>query len=214
VNPLVSWIWLGCCVLIGGSILCMWPQFVPEESRAWAYGRTLAGVATSVSVGLLLALLPAPAYAQAGMDNMHTGTIRIDNDFERDVFGSLRCTCGCAIDTLATCSCGYAEAAREEIRKEVAAGMKKEAILLAYQQANGQNMLSVPANVGALKTIYAVPLVAILGGAVGLGFTVRRWRARGVARAAASAVAEKAAPVAKRDEYDARLDDELKDLDG
>ncbi len=92
--------------------------------------------------------------------------------------------------------------------------MKKEAILLAYQEANGQNMLSVPANVGALRTIYAVPLVAIFGGAVGLGFTVRRWRARGVARAAASAVAEKAAPVARRDEYDTRLDDELKDLDG
>jgi len=214
VNPLVSWIWIGCVVLIFGSFVCLWPQLLPEESRVWAYARGFASVATSVSVGLLLALLPAPALAQAGMDDMHSHTVRIDNDLERDIFGSLRCTCGCPRDLLSTCACESAEAAREEIRKQMKEGMTKEQILLGYEKANGLASLAVPPNAGALRTIYAVPLVAILGGAVGLGLTVRRWRARGAARAAVTSVTEEAATAAKLDEYDARLDEELKELDG
>jgi hypothetical protein len=53
-----------------------------------------------------------------------------------------------------------------------------------------------------------------------MGFAVRRWQARGAARNAAAlpliatATASAEAGAAKRDDYDARLDDELKDLDG
>jgi cytochrome c-type biogenesis protein CcmF len=211
VNPLVSWIWIGCVVLVLGSIVAMWPQFVPEESRAWAYGRSFAAVATSVSIGLLLALLPAPAYAQAGMDNMHSHTVRIDNDTERGVFGSLQCLCGCR-ESLATCACGEADDIREELRHQIAAGETKEQIVLAYQAAHGTSALAVPPNAGAMRAIYAVPLVAFFGGAVGLGLTVRRWRDRGN-RHAVKAVAVPGVPAA-HDEYDARLDDELKDIDG
>jgi len=211
VNPLVTWIWVGCMVLVLGSIVCMWPQFAPEESRAWAWGRSFAAVATSVSVGLLLALLPAPAYAQAGMDNMHSHTVRIDNPLEREVFGSLQCLCGCR-ESLATCACGEADDIREQIRHELAAKRTKEEIVLAYQAAHGTSALAVPPNAGAMRAIYAVPLVAFFGGAVGLGITVRRWRDRG-SRTSATAAAAPPVPTV-RDEYDARLDDELKDIDG
>jgi cytochrome c-type biogenesis protein CcmF len=218
VNPLVSWIWFGCLMLIFGSVVCLWPQVVPEESRAFAFARGLAGVATSVSIGLLIAMMPSPAYAQAGMDDMHSGTIRIDNDHERDIFGSLRCMCGCARDTLATCNCGaFAEPAREEIRRQISEGMTKEQILLQYTAIHGTDALSVPLNAGALRAIYAVPLVAFLGGAVGLGVAVRRWQARGTHRnpklpATGAPTAGQVAP--KGDDYDARLDDELRNLDG
>jgi cytochrome c-type biogenesis protein CcmF len=217
VNPLVSWIWFGCIVLIFGSVVCMWPQLAPDESRVWAFARGFAGVATSVSIGLLIALLPAPAYAQTGMDDMHSGTIRIDNDHEKDIFGSLRCTCGCSLDTLATCSCSYAEAAREQIRADIAKGLAKDQILLAYTAAHGREFLSVPENSGAMRAIYAVPLVAFFGGAVGLGVTVRRWQARSALRNARPPSGGPPAVVAaatKADDYDARLDDELRDLDG
>ena len=214
VNPLVSWIWFGCVVLIFGSVVCMWPQLAPDESRVWAFGRAFAGVATSVALGLLLALMPAPAYAQSGMDDMHSHTIRIDNEHERDIFGSLRCMCGCPRDLLSTCSCESAEAAREQIRREISAGMTKEQILLGYQKVHGTSALAVPPDTGALRAIYAVPLVAFLGGAVGLGLTVRRWQARSASRNAKALRSDTLAVPAKRDEYDARLDDELKDLDG
>jgi cytochrome c-type biogenesis protein CcmF len=217
VNPLVSWIWFGCVVLIFGSVVCMWPQVAPDESRAWAFARGFAGVATSVSLGLVLALLPAPAYAQ-GMDDMHSGTIRIDNEHERDIFGSLRCMCGCPRDLLSTCNCSsFAEPARQEIRRQIADGMTKEQILFAYQAAHGVESLAVPPNEGALRAIYAVPLVAFFGGAVGLGVTVRRWQARSASRnAKAKGVGGAGSPPAatKPDDYDARLDEELKDLDG
>ena len=63
VNPLVSLIWLGCMILIGGSIICMWPQLEPSESRAWAYARSGAAVAASLSVGIIIAMTPARAFA-------------------------------------------------------------------------------------------------------------------------------------------------------
>ena len=96
----------------------------------------------------------------------------------------------------------------------MADGLNKVQILLAYQKANGIESLAVPPNTGALRAIYAVPLVAILGGAVGLGFTVRRWRASGARKRAEAAVDRGKAPLPARDEYDARLDRELEDLDG
>jgi cytochrome c-type biogenesis protein CcmF len=218
VNPLVSWIWFGAMVLIFGSVVCMWPQIVPEESRAWAYGRAFAGVSASVSLGLLLAFLPAPAYAQAGMDDMHSGTIRIDNEHERDIFSSLRCMCGCPRDLLSTCNCSaFAEPARQEIRRQIADGMTKEQILHSYQAAHGTESLAVPPNEGALRAIYAVPLVAFFGGAVGLGVTVRRWQLRSAQKhpkAAFETSGAKVPPTGARDEYDRRLDEELRDLDG
>ncbi len=218
VNPLVSWIWFGCVVLIFGSVVCMWPQIVPEESRAWAFARGFAGVATSVCLGLVLALLPAPAYAQAsgmaGMDDMHSGTIRIDNEHERDIFNSLHCMCGCPRDLLSTCNCtAFAEPARQEIRRQIADGMTKDQILMQYRARYGTEALAVPPDTGALRAIYAVPLVALLGGAVGLGITVRKWQARSAQRHAKPA-GTPVVPAAKPDDYDARLDDELRDLDG
>jgi len=214
VNPLVSWIWFGCVVLICGSVVCMWPQLVPDESRVWAFARGFAGVATSVTLGLVLALLPAPAAAQAGMDSMHSHTIRIDNDHERDIFGSLRCMCGSCQDLLATCACGEADEARERVRKQMADGMTKEQILLSYRETFGIAALAVPPNEGALRAIYAVPLVAFLGGAIGIGFAVRRWQARSAKRTAAALEQKTGSGAVKRDDYDTRLDDELRDLDG
>ena len=144
VNPLVSWIWFGCIVLIFGSVVCMWPEVVPDESRAWAFGRSFAGIATSVSVGLLLALLPAPAYAQAGMENMHSGTIRIDNEHERDIFSSLRCMCGCPRDLLSTCTCDTrAKPRAKRSAAQIAAGDDEgRRSSLAYQQLSTASPLS------------------------------------------------------------------------
>jgi hypothetical protein len=62
----VSFIWFGCMVLIFGSIVCMWPQLEAKESRAWSFSRTGAAVATSLTLGVAIALWPAPASATGG----------------------------------------------------------------------------------------------------------------------------------------------------
>jgi cytochrome c-type biogenesis protein CcmF len=211
VNPLVSYIWLGCLVLIAGSVLCMWPQLAPQESRAWAVVRGAAGAATSIILAIVLAAMPAPAWGQ-GTSSLHSGTVKINNDVERDVFSKLRCMCGtCERLELSTCACGWADDMRERIREKLARGEIKDKIIADYKAEFGSDALSVPPNTGAFRTIYAFPLAAIVAGGVGLAVVLRRWRS------AKKDDEKKGAPGTakeRRDDYDARLDDELKDLDG
>ncbi len=209
VNPLVSWIWLGCLVLILGSVVCMWPQLEPSESRVWAGARGMAATGASVIVGIMLAATPS-ARAQGMLQDMH-GFVRIENDQERSIFGALQCVCGCR-DQLSTCSCENADEAREKIREKMRAGESKDAIIAEYEAEHGIERLSVPPNRGVLKAIWIVPVVGIALGAFGLAGMMRRWRrAGGVAKEAAKA--KSAASALPGDAYDARLDDELKGLD-
>jgi cytochrome c-type biogenesis protein CcmF len=55
VNPLVTWIWIGCVILILGSAVCLWPELTAQESPVWAGGRMLAGVAATAVLGITLA---------------------------------------------------------------------------------------------------------------------------------------------------------------
>src|SRR5262249_12045987 len=139
VNPLVVWIWFGCFVLVLGSVVCMWPQLAPEESRAWAFARGSAAIAASITMGIIIAALPAPAWAQ-GTSSSHAGIVEIHSEKERDVFNSLRCMCGgCERLPISTCNCGDFAAERDEIRRQIESGMSKDAILAAYQAKWGQD---------------------------------------------------------------------------
>ncbi len=213
VNPLVSFIWFGCMVLIFGSVVCMWPQLQPQESRAWGFSRGSGAVATSVLLGLVLALFPAKALAQGETaSSSHAGSVEIRDDNERHIFSSLRCMCGtCARDLLSTCACNAphgADEARAEIRAKIARGETAEQIIAEYQAVWGSESLAIPPNSGAMRAIYAVPIVAIFGGAIGLGFTIMRWRGRSNANAPDATKGP-----ATRDAYDEKLDRELEDLD-
>jgi cytochrome c-type biogenesis protein CcmF len=214
INPLVVWIWFGCLVLIGGSVICLWPQLQPGESRVWAFARGSAAVATSVFIGFVIAATPVTAKAQSGTGS-HAGTVRIESDQERDLFGSLRCMCGsCPRDLLSTCACDVAEATRQELRGKLRAGMTKDSIVAEYMKEFGTASLAIPPNTGALRLIYVAPLVAIGGAGVGLGVLVGKWRRRARERSAAGpAELGKGQRTARDDDYDKRLDDELKDLE-
>jgi cytochrome c-type biogenesis protein CcmF len=220
-NPLVSWIWFGCVVLIFGSVICMWPQLEFGESRVWAGARGVAATATSVLLGIMLAATPA-AHAQ-GTSSMHSGTVHIENPEERALFERLRCMCGgCDRDVLSSCACPTADEARERVRAKIRAGETRDQILTEYASASwplsigehvhGPDSVAIPANRGVLKGIYLVPVVAIVAGAFGLARLLRQWRGQAPATAAAAARPSEAHSAS--DGYDARLDDELKELDG
>ncbi|WP_394844618.1 cytochrome c biogenesis protein CcsA [Pendulispora brunnea] len=217
VNPLVTWIWIGCLILVLGSFVCMWPEFQPEESRVWAVARGTAGAVGSMTLGLLIALMPATAHAQsvgAGASSLHAGTVHIESPAEKEVFSALRCMCGgCARDLLSTCACGTADEARDAIRAKMRAGETKDQIVLAYQKQYGSEALAIPPNTGAMRTIYAVPLAAIAAGGVGVMVLFRRWRGNSKGQEPAKKDKGKDDVKTKRDEYDARLDEELRDLD-
>jgi len=150
------------------------------------------------------------------------GIVGIQNQTEHDLFFSLICQCGCPRETLGTCTCDYASARRAELRDSLEAGMSVTAIQQAYAKRFGTQALAVPPNAGAGALIWAFPLVAFIVAAFLIVRVLRRWTGRGVkqnaaareAKAAAVAAAGTSAAASKSsDDYDRRLDDELRELD-
>jgi cytochrome c-type biogenesis protein CcmF len=210
VNPFVSWIWVGVLVLIAGGIISMWPEVVVQEARVWSYVRMAGGLTSAILFGLLIALAPAVAHGQSS-SSLHAGTVEISDPTERLLFTRLRCQCGgCPRLPLSNCICGVAETARARIRDQLGRGDSPEVITANYVAEFGSASLTVPPNQGAFRLIYAVPIVASLGGIGVVLVVVRRWRRRD-----ANAVRAPSAPGSppERDEYDAKLDEELKKLD-
>jgi cytochrome c-type biogenesis protein CcmH/NrfF len=95
------------------------------------------------------------------------------------------------------------------VREQLARGDSTEVIAANYVAEYGSAALAVPANKGALRLIYAVPIAASIGGLGVVFVVVRRWKRRGDA----AAPAKSSHPSTDRDEYDAKLDEELKKLD-
>jgi c-type cytochrome biogenesis protein CcmF len=211
-NPLVGWIWFGAIILIFGSFICMWPELDPQESRVWRFARGTAAVATSATLGIFLALLPIPAFAQTTA-TQHAGSVQIDDAKERTVFGALRCMCGtCPRELLSTCACTPADQMRERLRLRLARGEQPQTIIDDYVAEFGTAALAIPPDKGAMKAIYLAPLIAIAIGGISLVFVLRRWKKNALAVADGPANPEDA-PSPKRDAYDDRIDEDLKDLD-
>src|SRR6185503_14404002 len=61
VNPLVSWVWIGMFVLIGGASISLWPELRLREVGVWGYLRATAGAATSIMLAILFATSTARA---------------------------------------------------------------------------------------------------------------------------------------------------------
>jgi c-type cytochrome biogenesis protein CcmF len=217
-NPLVGWIWFGAIILIFGSFICMWPELDPSESRVWRFARGTAAVAASTTLGIFLALMPVPAFAQTGA-TQHAGSVQMDNPKEKAVFGALRCMCGtCPRELLSTCACSTADQTRERLRARLAKGDTAEQIINEYTAEYGTAALAIPPDKGAMKAIYVAPLFAIAGAGLGLAIMLRRWRSNNTAanedeKAAAKKNKKKGESEPKRDEYDDRIDAELRDLD-
>jgi cytochrome c-type biogenesis protein CcmF len=212
VNPLVTWIWAGLLILIAGSIVAMWPEITLQEAGAWRFARAMGTVTFSALLGLGLAMTPARAYAQEGASSLHAGAVEMRTQAERDLFPQLRCTCGsCGRLPLSNCACPYADQNRTEVRRYIEAGLSTDQILEQYAATYGATHIAIPPNKGKLKAIWAVPLAVIGAGAAGAGFVLRSWKKNAALAAAGGPKAASAS--AERDDYDRRLDEELKRLD-
>ncbi|HKQ70668.1 MAG TPA: cytochrome c-type biogenesis CcmF C-terminal domain-containing protein [Polyangiaceae bacterium] len=214
INPFVSFIWIGVLVLMAGAVITMWPEVAFQEAGAgWSYLRMAGGLTSSILFGVMLALMPARAFGQQNSSSsLHAGTVEIRDPTEHALFSSLLCQCGdCPRLPLSSCTCSTADATRSEIRSRLHAGATIEDIRADYVREHGAAALSVPPNTGALRAIYMVPGVIGVGG---LGFVlllVRRWKKRGEEGGPTSSPSSSPS---ERDEYDAKLDEELKKLDG
>jgi cytochrome c-type biogenesis protein CcmF len=63
VNPLVSWIWFGVIIMIGGAVTSLWPEVSWRRLGAWGAVRIAAGATTGILFGILLASSSGGAFA-------------------------------------------------------------------------------------------------------------------------------------------------------
>jgi cytochrome c-type biogenesis protein CcmH len=158
---------------------------------------------------------PGEAFGQ--MDR--SGTVGIQNETERKLFGSLLCTCGCPREALDSCTCGFSHQRRDELREALSSGKDIETIKADYAKRFGTAALAVPPNTGSQRWVWIAPLVAIILGAGVVGFVLRRWvKASGPGPGTGAGTGSNAKPTkepkrADDNKYDDKLDEELKALD-
>jgi cytochrome c-type biogenesis protein CcmH len=81
----------------------------------------------------------------------------------------------CEGQSVADSNSPESRAIREDIPQRIAAGQSDRQIKDVYVQAYGQRILLSPANGGIGLVAWVVPALAVLLGAVGIAFALRRW---------------------------------------
>ena len=202
VNPLINWLWLGYGVAAFGTIITL----LPETAFAFALANVPAGAVTT-SLLLISLLIPATARAQ------HVETGRAPNTaslspLERDVGHAVVCMCGtCGRKLVSECTCAKAEEMRTEISTLVKQGKTKKQILDFYIEKYGsQQPLAEPLDEGFNRLAWALPYVVGAAAFLVLIVVARRWSRRPAAALAGTDLTIDA-------DLDARLDDELRNLD-
>ncbi|MBI2835751.1 MAG: cytochrome c biogenesis protein CcsA [Acidobacteria bacterium] len=204
INPLVNWIWIGFGVLALGTGIAL----LPESAFAFAAARAPQGAATATMLLLLAGLWPVPVRAAQHVENAQTVIVTPRTPLERDLQRSIVCMCGtCGRQLVAECTCGTAAQMREEIAGLVKKGMARDQVLQYYIAKFGsQEPLAAPIDEGFNRLAWLLPYLLGAAGIVVLGTVAVRWSRR----QQRSDLQEGAAP---DPELEARLDDELRDLD-
>jgi cytochrome c-type biogenesis protein CcmF len=202
INPLVNWIWMGFGILALGTGIAL----LPETAFTFAMARIPAGAVTTSLVLLALLLSPLTAFAQKTVQPIARPAI------QRDLEDNIMCTCGCH-QPMGSCqmrpNCGHYDEQKAKIETYLKEGKDRDAVLAAFvQEYGGQDILAAPIDRGFNRLAWLVPYGAGLVGLFVAGLLALRWSRRAgqqVAVAGAGGIDDAA--------LDARLNDELRDLD-
>ena len=204
------------------------------DGTAPAGGTAQSGVASiavvlALAAAMVLALAAAATAAPAGgqggpAPESYSATTPLEADLQRE----LVCTCGdCPHYTLADCRCSSpprwvtrpdgsqqlvsagAEHMRGQLREQIEAGRDRRQILDYFIATYGsQEPLGAPLDEGFNRLAWLLPYLVGAGCLVGVGSLAVRWSRRDAPEDEAASL-----PEAEDAELDARLDDELRDLD-
>jgi len=214
INPLVNWIWIGFILLALGTIICLAPEraYQIAEEKARDAARAIGKVSTILLIGTAGALLMNSQSARA--DHAEGREVRAAprSPQENELFHKIVCMCGtCGRQLLADCTCSDAARMRGEISKMLADGKTTDQVIDYYlAKYPGESALAMPIDKGFNRLAWILPYTGLLLGVGALVIAARRF-VRKPAKSTADKTAEKDAPAT--DEYQARLDDELDDLD-
>jgi cytochrome c-type biogenesis protein CcmF len=204
VNPLVNWIWLGFGIMALGTGIAL----LPERAFAFAAAKLPAGAATIPLI--LLLLLPRPAHAQH-VENAQAVLVIPRTPLERELQREIICMCGtCGRKRIGECTCSMAAEMRDEVSRLVGEGKSREQVYEYYIAKFGsQEPLASPIDRGFNRLAWFVPYLVGTSGALGIALVALRWSRRPPVTQGKSG-AESAPP---DPDLDARLNDELRDLD-
>ncbi len=207
VNPLVNWIWMGFGIIALGTGIAL----LPERAYSFAVARAPEGTATSTVALLLVALLGLPFATPVHAQHSDTpqGSIVVRTPQERKIAGKLACWCGgCARLPVGTCLCPHCEKVRDRVGSLLKAGMSEDQILQQFvKDVGGIHVLSEPPDTGFNRLAWAIPYAVGFGSFAAIGLVAFRWSRRRTPDETAGAPSE------GRSALEARLDEELRDLD-
>ena len=203
VTPLVNWLWLGFGVLALGTLIAV----LPETAFAFAAARVPEGVKAATASMILLAVV-APAAVQA-----QDGGVVAKSPQQRQLEQKIICMCGssgCVHSTLENCPmrpvCHGHTAQTGEIQSLLNDGKGVDQVLAAFVEKYGEAVLAVPRNTGFNALAWVLPYALGALGLVMILVTARRW-----SRPVAAVAGGGGSPIDPS--LDARLDDELRNLD-
>jgi cytochrome c-type biogenesis protein CcmF len=203
VTPLVNWLWLGFGVLALGTLIAV----LPETAFAFAAARVPEGVKAATASMILLAIV-APAAVQA-----QDGGVVAKSPQQRQLEQKIICMCGssgCVHSTLENCPmrpvCHGHTAQTGEIQSLLNDGKGVDQVLASFVEKYGEAVLAVPRNTGFNALAWVLPYALGALGLVMILVTARRW-----SRPAAAVAGGGDAQIDPG--LDARLDDELRNLD-
>ena len=230
VNPLVNWIWFGFALLALGTGIALLPEsrfaFLASRAPGAEVGAASGVTTTMLVLALALPGMATPVRAQIGAPpESYTATTPLESELQR----RLVCMCGsCPPYTLADCRCSEApryttaadgsqqivsagaEFMRGQLREQIEAGRSEREILDYFIAAYGsQAPLGAPLDEGFNRLAWLFPYLVGLACLLGVGGLAVRWSRRGAVAAGVAVVA----PEPIDTDLDARLDDELRNLD-
>jgi cytochrome c-type biogenesis protein CcmF len=204
VNPLVNWIWVGFGVLALGTGIAL----LPERAYSFALAKLPAEAAVTGAV-LLLLFGASPARAQDGAE---TVPVLQRSALMRQLEGEIICTCGCrrALNNCGMTNCTGLASQMPKLQAHLASGKNHDQIIQAFvSEFGGQHILVAPIDKGFNRLAWLVPYAAGIGGFVAIAVVARRW----TRREDDDPVGDAAAGSGSDEALDARLDDELRNLD-
>ena len=232
VNPLVNWIWIGFLLLAFGTAIAISPEraFALAEAadakvRAARKATQATLLALLVGAGLIGPGTVHRARAAAPPPTAHDESKAVRaaprSPEEDQLFHKIVCMCGtCGRQLLADCTCGTAAKMRGDISRMVSDGKSVDQVIAFYlDKYPGESALAMPIDKGFNRLAWALPYTGLLFGVGALVVMARRLSGSRAVIARPSESPPAASTVAagepKRglDDYEAKLDDELDDLD-